>query len=383
MPPLNVETNDISYVAVEPMKAQDIDDDAILKGSNTCVLDCIHLFVAEDGIATECCIEMIHDSTLKRRRRVVDLLLTKHMNNNNLMDNTSSASNNRSIAEDLEKNLRTEIEEEDDDDDEEECDNEDTDDSILDSLLLYTSCGNEDGCGPFSCSNIVTGVLSTCGSKPKPPKGILKKSSVKPASNATSNARFPNRSQYIYNPEDDDDDEDDSTENLDPANKCTKNSISSSAIVTNDPAANDETAIPLTRSVSFSSVDVKEFKVTLGDHPNTVSGPALMLDPTQPPIKETSMDLNDFEQARQLTRRKNRRQLRIPQSDRKSILIEECGFTDKEINKAMVEAYKIRLQRSESMQSGNILASMEVLMESINRKCHGAFDMSDLCVRIK
>lgn len=389
MPPLLDENPDMDDIAVEPTKDIDVNDDKLTKSNNVSILDCIRLFVEKDCDD----VEIVHDGSFNRQISDVPTTISSEQQ----IPITIISSDTVKVP----KISNSDIEDQDDAevDDQEE-------NSILDSLLKFTSCGIDNSCGPLSCSDIVTDVFST-NSKPKAPKSILKKSSMKveqpyvmlrEAANAAtsnaSNARYPNRSRYVYNP-DDDDEEEDIIEKIENANKesMTKesknkslgSSSKSSTSVAVTPEVNNETAsatVPLTRSVSFSSVDVKEFKITLGDHPNTVSGPAVMLDPTQSPINEIVMDLNDYERVRKGTRKKSRRHLRMSYNDRKSILIDDCGFTNKQLNDAMTEAYKIRQQRNESIQRGNILNQVDNFMESVNRKYQRAFDVSDVFVQI-
>jgi hypothetical protein len=374
MPPLLNEDLDASDFTIGPYDDIDENDEALAIVNHLGVLDCIRLIV-EDDDAAETHIELVHDTEkLTTESPVISEIMTASIGTKYTapsVDTSCSitASEQRRIQED-------------------KINEDDEQDSILETFLQYTGFGSEDSCAPLSCSSIVADVFGTTGIKPKTPKGILKKSTVKSVESnnvcaelkSTGNAKFPNRSQYIYNPEDDDIDTD-FIENINGGNGISMSSETKAPGVSNDLSA----PISLTRSVSFASVDVKEFKVTLGDHPNTASGPPVMLDPTQPPVKEISMDLNEFEQARQFTRRKGRRQLRMSYSDRKSILMDECGFTTKELNDAMSEGYKIRQQRSESMYRGNLLTTVDSFIESFNRKYQRALDVpvGDICVCTK
>jgi hypothetical protein len=189
----------------------------------------------------------------------------------------------------------------------------------VDSVMNYVSYAS--GCEP--CGEYATSIPNM------PRKGILKKSST------MATTRFPNRSMYYYCPEDDED------------------------------VCNADDSITLNRSVSFSSVDIKEFKMTLGHHPSVSSGPPVMLDKTH--LMSQVVPLDDFEASRSQTRKTSRRQLKISRTDRNGILDSE-GFTPEEINDACVAARKIRQQREESIRTGALLSAIEDLLETVSSK---------------
>jgi hypothetical protein len=129
-------------------------------------------------------------------------------------------------------------------------------------------------------------------------------------------------------------------------------------------------SVSMTRNVSFSSIDIKEFKMTLGDHPSAVSGPPIRIDWSSKPTIESVVSLDEFEQIRKPLRRK-RKQLKLTNHQRKEILLNQQGFTQDEINKAWVEAQQIRQQRYETLNRGvtSYQINMDHLMESFHRKC--------------
>jgi hypothetical protein len=80
------------------------------------------------------------------------------------------------------------------------------------------------------------------------------------------------------------------------------------------------------------------------------------------------MSLDDFEQEREGTRRTSRKQLKLSRSDRNNILINECGFTPAEINRAWADAMQIRQQREETIQRGYLLSTVDDFFDTVNRK---------------
>lgn len=209
-------------------------------------------------------------------------------------------------------------------------------------------------------------------------KGILKKNkcplttnraptSSKSSSTTSSSSapkrlpasHFPNRSLYYYAPKNDNDDDDD-LEELALNDSNDKGTNTNHELVSKNQTSN-ATTIPIQRSVSFSSVDIKEFKITLGHHPNSTSGPPVMLDNIKPCLHKV-MNIDEYERERSYVRKTSRKQLKLSRNDRNCILLNECGFTMEQINKAWSDAIKIRQQREESSyldQRGCLLSSME------------------------
>lgn len=129
------------------------------------------------------------------------------------------------------------------------------------------------------------------------------------------------------------------------------------------------------RNVSFSSIEIKEFKMTLGDHPSATSGPPVRLDWNSKPTIERTISLDEYESKR--LPRRSRKQLKLSYKDRNDyILLKEQGFTQNEINLAWAEALKIRQQRYETIQRGvsTYQITIDDLLESLQRKCKRVTD---------
>lgn len=117
------------------------------------------------------------------------------------------------------------------------------------------------------------------------------------------------------------------------------------------------------RSVSFDTVDIKEFPMTLGDHPSAASGPPVTLD-WEKIESERCVALDDYEASR--TPRRSRRQLKLSLRDRKGILQKQ--FSAAEVNKAWQEARQIREQRRETIQRGMMMMFLDDMVETTNRR---------------
>ena len=130
-------------------------------------------------------------------------------------------------------------------------------------------------------------------------------------------------------------------------------------------------AQPLTkRTVSFSQLDIKEFKMSLGDHPCSSTGPPVMLDWESRPTLERVVSLDEYERMRSPRRKRNK--LRLSYRERKSVLEDQQGFTTEEVNQAWAEAIKIRQQRHETLKRSPFLNTLDDVYESWQRKCHRA-----------
>mmetsp|Transcript_11723 Transcript_11723/g.19858 ORF Transcript_11723/g.19858 Transcript_11723/m.19858 type:complete len:247 (-) Transcript_11723:639-1379(-) len=123
-------------------------------------------------------------------------------------------------------------------------------------------------------------------------------------------------------------------------------------------------AITQQRSVSFKSLEIREYNMTLGDHPSAYSGPPVTLDWNHDPHVEV-VDVDLYEQARKP--RRNRKQLKLSSREREELLV-EGGFSMKDIEVAWNSALKIRKQRYETVMQGVMSTKVEEALESANRK---------------
>jgi len=118
------------------------------------------------------------------------------------------------------------------------------------------------------------------------------------------------------------------------------------------------------RNVSFSSIQVREYNMTLGDHPVSKLGPPVSLDWNYE--SENVVDLDAYEKARQP--RRHRRKLKLSYKDREKILLHDRGFSKDEVREAWLSAIEIRKQRRETKARGALNEKMDEAWESANRK---------------
>ena len=125
----------------------------------------------------------------------------------------------------------------------------------------------------------------------------------------------------------------------------------------------DESSVA--RSVSFDKVELREFNMTLGDHPSAVTGPPIAID-WEKEARVSSISLDDYERSR--NPRRHRRQLKMSMRTRCGILERQTNFSSHEITKAWEEALLVRKQRMETIEGGMWQMIKDDFWESANRK---------------
>jgi hypothetical protein len=122
-------------------------------------------------------------------------------------------------------------------------------------------------------------------------------------------------------------------------------------------------------SVQFQNVDIRNFKMTLGNHPSATTGPPVMLDGEliEPHhLARKIMTLDKYEKTR--PPRRKRRQLKLTLQQRHNILVKERGFTFEEVKGAWQESLSIRRQRKETLDRGLAMMKWDEVWESTCRK---------------
>mmetsp|Transcript_17873 Transcript_17873/g.41218 ORF Transcript_17873/g.41218 Transcript_17873/m.41218 type:complete len:433 (+) Transcript_17873:203-1501(+) len=129
-------------------------------------------------------------------------------------------------------------------------------------------------------------------------------------------------------------------------------------------------------SVHFQNVDIRNFKMTLGNHPSATTGPPVMLDGEliEPHhLARKIMTLEKYEQTR--PPRRKRRQLKLTLQQRHNILVKERGFSFEEVKGAWQEALQIRKQRKETLDRGLAMMKWDEVWESTCRKFNRLVDV--------
>lgn len=123
------------------------------------------------------------------------------------------------------------------------------------------------------------------------------------------------------------------------------------------------------RNVSFSSLEIRSYNVTLGDAP-TSCGPPISLDWEYDPTRTAEYDIDHYENFRtDEAPRRNRKEMLMPANHRQYLLMREAGFTRGEINAAMEEAKRVAKRRAKTVKGVRLgLQPVEEVLESTRRK---------------
>lgn len=100
------------------------------------------------------------------------------------------------------------------------------------------------------------------------------------------------------------------------------------------------------RSVSFHSVDIREYDRTIGDNPSCRSGPPLSLDWSYSKKYETPKSLDEYEKEREPERVHHLHKLHVNKYRRRNLLAFNWGHSEDEMKDARKETRKLQRQRS-------------------------------------
>lgn len=116
------------------------------------------------------------------------------------------------------------------------------------------------------------------------------------------------------------------------------------------------------QAVSFGDVEIREYKVILGDNPaNSTGGPPVQIDWT--PLRFCTVSVDDHQASQDESRPKSGG--KSSPAQRISYLLEE--YTSMEIQKAQTEARKIKQFRFQHKKEG--FESFRILLEKAGRTC--------------
>lgn len=161
-----------------------------------------------------------------------------------------------------------------------------------------------------------------------------------------------------------------STKPLRPSLKRTSSIIShdsSSSSIQNDNNYNDAepgtSKRSMNRNVSFSSLEIRSYSVTLGDQP-TMSGPPISLDWKYDPASTAVYDVDTYESHKHPPRSK---QEMLMSASHKYFLMRDMGFTRGEIKAAVEEAKRVQNRRKKTIKRAYLM-SVEEALEGAKRK---------------
>ena len=236
-------------------------------------------------------------------------------------------------------------------------------DDLIDSLCI-APCGE---CAALTVEPTMSSIMVVGGSAlpPEPLPSALRK---RPRYSSTSSNNSSRLSSSLDNSMEQVDDEEAEDDDLKLGERAYFNCVPGSG-------ANKQTKTNARRSVQFKDVDIREFKMTLGNHPSATSGPPVMLSSELNSPRKV-MTLEQYEQVR--PPRRKRRQLKLSLQQRHNVLVKERGFSFEEVKGAWQEALEIRKQRKETLERGLAMMKWDEVWESTCRKFNRLVDITTI-----
>ena len=124
-------------------------------------------------------------------------------------------------------------------------------------------------------------------------------------------------------------------------------------------------------SVSFSNLQIREYDVTLGDHPSCSFGPPVSLGWDYQDAHVVPLEKYEKARSNKFPRRKSP-QLRLSYNVRKYLLLKTAGYTKAELREAMKEVERIKHERkmTDMMRP---LEPLDEVMEGVIEHVKGMF----------
>ena len=110
------------------------------------------------------------------------------------------------------------------------------------------------------------------------------------------------------------------------------------------------------RSVSFKTIEVREYERVLGDHPNTTHGPPMAIGWAF--IEHGAVDVDEYE-----AKRKTNGITVLLAQTRRRILRDDYNYSDKELRRAEIDVARTFYQRCRTMNLGKFEEACEELRE--------------------
>uniref|UniRef100_A0A6U2PXV6 Uncharacterized protein n=1 Tax=Leptocylindrus danicus TaxID=163516 RepID=A0A6U2PXV6_9STRA len=109
----------------------------------------------------------------------------------------------------------------------------------------------------------------------------------------------------------------------------------------------------LNKKVSFSSIEIREFNVVLGDNP-CAYGPSLSLGWNC--HRNFTMEVDNYEESKPV--RRSQKQMQLPRYVRERILM-DFGFSRREMNEAIEESTVIKKQRQQTVDRHDMIQKVK------------------------
>jgi hypothetical protein len=126
-------------------------------------------------------------------------------------------------------------------------------------------------------------------------------------------------------------------------------------------------SITIKKSVSFGSIQVREYNRVLGDNPDVQFGPPISLGWNF--VQKDALPMNEYE----TNKPQRTRGLRMSSVTRRNLLTNVFGVPAEEIAAVEKEVKKIKKQRSQTNKQGTTGRAVESAMQSAKRRLRRAF----------
>merc|ERR1711971_1162945 len=147
--------------------------------------------------------------------------------------------------------------------------------------------------------------------------------------------------------------------------RCSPHLLSRSSILRSSRSDSSASVRQRSSPVSFDSVTVRRYDQTIGDNPSVSYGTPISLDWSYE--EYDALDFDEYESSKPLQRR-TLRGMALSHYRRKSLLMNEYGFTKDEMNRAKKEANKVKFRRGLVNHFGPSLMHVEFAVERIGRE---------------
>lgn len=128
------------------------------------------------------------------------------------------------------------------------------------------------------------------------------------------------------------------------------------------------------KSLQFTTIEIRKYNRTLGDHPSCSDGPPVQLDWEY--TIEPKTDIDEYEKNR--LPRRSRRHLALTSITRRNSMYYHFGYTHDEIDKATESVKKIKKQRNVTKKLGTSIEKTQEVVQNVTRRIKRTFSREKL-----
>ena len=144
-----------------------------------------------------------------------------------------------------------------------------------------------------------------------------------------------------------------------------------STVMTTTTSTTSPPSPPFKRTVSFHKLTIREYDVTLSDHPSCSYGPPIQLGWEF--HDELELYLDDYEHYRTYIPRRGRNDLLLSYQDRQVLLQYQAGYSNDEITHVMNEVDRVKRERQQTYHDWPVHTFVEEVVEGMVHLFKGLF----------